>query len=375
MKIKKSFTTILLLLVSLSFILFSINFISADVVSINSGGGHFVTIGSDPLVEGFFSCSSISCAKMGYECGVFEDNCGKDINCGSCETGYSCSSYTCIIDETEVPSTEGGGGGGGGGGGSSGAAISNSIILITPDIINLTLPFNPVTSSAPRFPQKIYIYNKGTSQQNLTITASENLKEVLIDLKDSVSVEPEEYKELAFIFISPLEKKEIVGEITIGGKKIAVYIHAISTPLWFDANVVVLNKGYSIVQGGTLKTKIELVPMGDPSKLDVSLSFTIKDYSGKIYITQKDTLFVEERMTVNKVFDVSKLPVGKYIIHLDLIYPGGSAPTTANFGIVKNNLLEKIPLTLILIIFIIMLILSFLIIKKIRKRKNNKNKS
>jgi len=364
------------LILSAFFIFSNTNFISADVISVNSGGGRFVIIHPSSLIEGLFSCSSISCAKMGYECGIFEDNCGKDINCGSCETGYTCSSYVCVNNETEVPSTEGGGGGGGGGGGSSGAAsVLDSVILITPDIINLTLSFNPTTSSAPRFPQKIYILNQGTSQKNLTITISENLKEVLMSFEDSVSVESGESKEIIFIFTSPLAKKEIVGEITIGGKKIAVYLHAVSTPLWFDANIVVLNKGYSIVQGGTLKTKIELVPMGDPSKLDVSLSFTIKDYFGKVYMTKKDTLFIEDRMTIDRVFDISKLPIGEYIMYLELIYPGGSAPTTAHFEIVKNNLLEKIPLILILIMSIIILFLSFLIIKKIRKRKNNKNKS
>ncbi len=51
---------ILLMIVILS--LFFVNFTSADVTSINSGGGEDVVINPDTYIEGFFSCVPYTCS-------------------------------------------------------------------------------------------------------------------------------------------------------------------------------------------------------------------------------------------------------------------------------------------------------------------------
>ena len=55
-----------------------------------------------------------------------------------------------------------------------------------------------------------------------------------------------------------------------------------SNPLWFDSNIVVLNRNYQVSQGNLLKTRVELIPMGEKSRLDVTLNYVIKDTSGKV---------------------------------------------------------------------------------------------
>ena len=47
------------------------------------------------------TCVSKSCSELGFECGYQKDNCGKDLNCGSCPLGRTCENGKCI-DENKV---------------------------------------------------------------------------------------------------------------------------------------------------------------------------------------------------------------------------------------------------------------------------------
>jgi len=47
------------------------------------------------------SCVSKSCSELGFECGYQKDNCGKDLNCGSCPSGKTCENGKCV-DENKV---------------------------------------------------------------------------------------------------------------------------------------------------------------------------------------------------------------------------------------------------------------------------------
>ena len=342
-------------LIYLLFLLFSLSFVSADVISINSGGSDEIIINPDNYIEGFFSCVPTTCVKLGYNCGDWSDGCAKTINCGSCSSGYVCLSGICTAE-----------GGGDGGGGAGGEVITG--IVIVPTSINLTLSFNDQTNMSQRITQKIYIKNNGNSIVTLPVSQI-GLDSVIILNINSISISPGETVELHVDFISPLKEQDINGKIIIDGKTIPVFIHVTSNPLWFDSNIIVLNENYQVMQGEKLETSVELIPMGEESRLDVTLNYTIRDTSGKIYLTQSETLLVEKKMNIQRDFSTGTLTLGNYIIDLQLIYPNGIAPSSAYFEVVPLNVGGFIGTLLFFIILGILMISIFIIIILIKRRK------
>ena len=116
--------------------------------------------------------------------------------------------------------------------------------------------------------------------------------------------------------------------------------------------------------------------MGDPARLDVTLNFEIKDYQNKVYLTKSETLLVEEQMQIDRNFDTGILPLGDYIIGLELVYPGGVAPSSAHFIVTEKkfpNIFGRIVLfLLVLILLILIVIVIVLIIRRLKKMQKQK---
>ena len=345
-----------------------LNFVSADVISINSGGDNQLCINSGGDIENCFFgnkpvfCVSQNCSGLGYNCGSISDGCGNTLNCGTCSANYICNSGICTAP--------GGGGTPGGGGGSEPTLPS---ITIIPTEINLTLSFNNVTHMSQRITQQIYLANNGNSEQTFAIS-QEGLGEIALLGTISITVAPGEVKSFSIDFIAPFKEGDISGSVFIGTYSVPVYAHITSNPLWFDSNIVVLNKNYQVSRGSSLKTRVELVPMGDKQKIDVILNYVVKDYNGKIYLTKQESVLVANRMNFDRDFGTGSLPLGNYVISLDLIYPGGVAPSSAHFEVIKTSLNDLIGVVLFFSsigILSISLLLILIIIKRKRKEKNN----
>jgi len=357
-----------LFLFNFSSLLFSLNFVSADIISINAGGSEELVINPNNYLDGFFSCIPDTCSKLGYACGEWANGCGRNLNCGTCPDGYTCSGGICTGTSP---------GGGGGGGGDSGGETIPAYLFVTPSSINLTLSFNNQTKMSQRSTQNIYIVNNATT--NITLPISQvGLDNVIILGNSSVYLKAGESKTISVDFIAPFEERDFNGSIKIGDKKVSVYLHVTSNPLWFDSNIVVLNKDYKISQGDLLKTRVELVPMGEKSRLDVTLNYVIKDMEGKIYLTKSETVLVEQRTGFERNFDTGMLPLGKYVVYLDLIYPGGVAPSSAHFDIIEKSAKDIFGIILfilvILILLIAMLLIFFLIMKRRKKEEEESDK-
>ena len=343
--------------------------LKADVVSINSGGSESIVVNSNNYIEGFFSCVPTTCAKLGYNCDSWDDRCGKTINCGACSSGYICSAGICT---GTVTSTSGGGGAGGAGGAISGITPG---IVITPSAINLTLSYNNVTLMSQRVTQIFYITNTGATSQTLSVSQT-GLSSVAIFDSTPILVDSGKTAEFKIDFVAPLEQKDISGQIIIDGKSIPVFLHVTSNPLWFDSNIIVLNKDYKVSRGGTLKTSVGLIPQGEKSRLDVTLNYEIKDVSGKIYLTKSETVLVTDKMDFERDFGTGMLPAGSYIITLDLVYPGGVAPSSARFEVVPmtaGSLLGAILFFLIFLILVVAIIIIIILIRRKRRENHNLN--
>lgn len=337
-------------------ILFLINSVgSDDLVSVNAGGDLQLCIDSggfeECFVGGDYFCVPASCLSLGYECGTVSDGCGTILNCGSCSSGFSCVSGTCVSDEE-------------GGGGAGGEETPTSIISVSPKSISLIMLNGTYTE------RTITVTNTGTAIQ--TIYISENDPDKIIGFENSsLTLSSGETKSFNIIILSPIVEGNYSATINVGTQKVSVNVVSKSKILLFDSNIVILNSNYRVMQSNLLKTKVELTPMGDKERMDVTLNYVISDTAGKVYLTQSETLLIDDKITVYRNFETGMLPLGNYIVGLELIYPNGRAPSSARFEVIENtpgNIILIIPFVLIIGI-LIDIILIVLVLMKINKRK------
>lgn len=323
--------------------------INADIISLNSGGSNNIVISPDTYIEGFFSCSPYTCTSLGYNCGTWSDNCGGTLDCGTCASGETCTTGTCVATTVTPP-----------GGGGTTPTIQ---ISVEPIEINLKIAIDTAVD------QMIKVTNLATS--TITVTVSQlGLNDVVILNTTPLTLEASETKEIKARFVAPSEPQIITGKIIIGGKIILVSLNIQEKLLLFDSNIVVLNKDYQVKQGKKLLTEVTLIPMGDENRLDVTLNYIIKDYNDKIYLTKSETLLVEKKIDFKRNFDTGMLPLGAYIIGLELIYPNGIATSSAHFDIVEEAPEGKFIFYIISLIFLVLISITIIyIIRSVREKR------
>ena len=347
-------------LIAFLFVFFTLLFISktinADIISLNSGGNENIAITPDAYIEGFFSCVPQTCSQVGVSCGNTVEQCGLTLDCGSCASGFTCTAGACVSE---------GAGGGGGGGGAGGSVAAN--IIFDPEEFNINLAINTNVE------EKIIVTNLGNSELSLSVS-QQNLDGLIFLSDNLIELGIGESKTIDVVFIALSQTGIFTGKIIIGGKTILVSLNIRTKLLLFDSNIVVLNRDYLVRQGDKLETEITLIPFGDPERLDVTLNYVIKDFDEEVFLTHSETLLVEEEVTFRRDFDTGILPIGAYVVGLELVYPNGVAPSSASFTI-----LERAPVSfgafffylLILLLIIAIIVISILIYRWYKKQREN----
>jgi len=333
--------------------LFNPGFISADIISLNSGGSDEVVINPDYYIEGFFSGDIIYltpvCGNGVIETGETCDD-GNTVNGDGCfENCTTESGGTTPPGEEETPGESGGG---------------DSSIDVSP--LNITLNLATNTNRE----QIIRIENTGNITANVTILQT-NLDYMVLIPESQFEIAPGEVKEVTVIFVALNKEGSFSGKLFVGGHIIYVTLNVKSKLLLFDSNIIVLNKDYLVPQGDKLKTSVTLIPLGDKERLDVVLNYAIKDYDGRLYLTRSETVLVEEQVNFRRNFDTGILPKGKYIVSLELIYPNGVAPSSAHFEIVDagpTTLFGKVVFYLVNAILIVLILLIIIIVTRMIKQ-------
>jgi cysteine-rich repeat protein len=353
---------LLTLIVSAVLVIFSVNLVSSDVISINSGGSEQIIINPDTNIEGFFTGDVYNpvCGN-----GVIDTGTGETCDDGNTVSGDGCSA----ICATETTGGTGGTGGAGGGGG--GGAVTTTGITVTPTQFTVSLAVNTNIQDI------ITITNSGASATTITVSQSmfdgnSNPVDMILINTTAFILNASQTMQLPVTFIAGKDTGIFTGNIRIGGVLIPVSINVKTALLLFDSNIVVLNKDYIVVKGDDLLTRVNLIPLGDKERLDVTLDYTIRDYTGKIYLTQKETLLIQNRIDFDRNFGTGNLPIGKYVVGLELKYPGGVAPSSAHFEVVTRTPITFGTIVLWLVIFIIILAMIIIIIIIYRRRKKER---
>jgi uncharacterized membrane protein len=103
----------------------------------------------------------------------------------------------------------------------------------------------------------------------------------------------------------------------------------------------------------------------------------MKDYNGRTYLTRSETVLVENQVNFKRNFDTGFLPLGQYIIGLELIYPNGVAPSSAHFEITierENTFFGKVVFFIVNMILIILILIIILIVLRIIKQMQENRK-
>lgn len=242
-------------------------------------------------------------------------------------------------------------------GGAGGEKKIENIILDTSEI-NLDMVVDSVKERIVR------VINKGL--QNVWINIKkENLEASLSS--NSFILSADEYKDIRIVFKAPREAGIYTGKIIVNGKEILVSLNVHSGLLLFDASIIVPDAYKQIKPGDKLNAQITLIPMGENPNVDVTLNYIIKDFSGKTYSQESETMLVDKQKNFEKQFSTLNLPVGDYVVGLEVIYPNGVATSSSHFSVV-----EKIPMSATQKLFIaisIVLIVGLLVFIIIRYKK------
>jgi len=323
-----------------------IPFINADVTAWTSGGdGEIVITGK--YIEGFFSGEIPS---VGPICGNGIIEAGEECDDGNTVSGDGCSS-TCTTEAVEPPPGPG--------------PDVGALITVSPTEFNINLAVN---TNVDRI---ITIKNIGSEATTISVSQQDLDQNVILPVTE-LTLNPGETKEITVTFVGTSKTGIYTGRIIIGGVSISVSLNVRSKLLLFDSNIVVLNENYQVEQGDKLRTQVTLIPMGEKERMDVTLNYVIKDYQGKTYLTKTETLLIDDKMEFKRNFGTGALPLGKYIVGLELVYPNGVAPSSAHFEIIEKtpvSFFGKIVFFLIILILIIMILLIIFLIKRERDKK------
>jgi len=334
-----------LLILLLVFSVF-VPFINADYPYIGPGSDQWV-MNPHEYIEGFFS----GIPTVGAVCGNGIIEAGEECDDGNTVSGDGCSS-TCQIEEEEPP-------------GPGPSPDVGALITVEPKEFNINLAINTNVD------RTITVKNIGLGSTTISIS-QRNLDQNVILGVNTLTVGAGETKEFTVTFVATSQTGIFTGTILVGGISIPVSLNVRTKLLLFDSNIVVLNENYQVEQGDKLRTQVTLIPMGEKERMDVTLNYVIKDYQGKTYLTKTETLLIDDKMEFKRNFGTGALPLGKYIVGLELVYPNGVAPSSAHFEIIEKipvSLFGKIAFFLIILIIIILILLIILLIKRERDKK------
>ena len=284
--------------------------------------------------------------------------------------------YVRVIISNHVISGAGGGsgggsggaGGGGGGGGSAASVITN--LAISTDLLEIPSVVGTVKT------RTVEITNPGATAVKVDLKLNGLDGILLIEGTDlSFTLAPGEKRVLNIKIVSPESPGIYTGKILVNSQAILVSVNVNTKALLFDASVVVPDTFKILSVNQDLESQVTLIPMGDNPRLDVTLGYVIKDFNGKVFLTQSDTILVDKQMNFKKVFSTKNIPPGDYILGLELTYPNGVATSTSHFRIAKNEPFKPsnlflIFLGIIILVSVILVVLIFRTYKRISKHRN-----
>ena len=147
-----------------------------------------------------------------------------------------------------------------------------------------------------------------------------------------------EEKNLTLLF-TPSEQKVLTGKILfeIAGERInevLVIVNVRSENSLFDNVLTLGRKSKVITPGERIVAQVNIEQVGvSGMKIDVTVNYFIRDFAGNSYLEDSETFFVDGLKEYVKEFPTNNLPIGKYVLSLEIVYPGEFATSSAQFEV------------------------------------------
>ena len=207
--------------------------------------------------------------------------------------------------------------------------------------------------------EKITLTNKGSNSVKVDWSVK-GLEDYIGS--SSVNLALGETREVT-IPISSSQKGLLVGVLvfSVGGKtikEIPVTLNVRTQNFLFDASLAIAERSKVVSVGDPVQIQVNLQEVIAKEKLDVFATYIIKDFGGVLYHEESETFFVESEKEFLKEFDTNSLLPGKYVIGMELSYPGAFATTSAVFEVVERSpLIVSLAWILFIIIFVCVILL------------------
>lgn len=258
---------------------------------------------------------------------------------GTCDAGIGETTATCSADCPSTPAaTTPGGGSAGGSGGSSTKPQAIKVLTSDLEIAQKKLNINAISKETVE--RVITISNKGAKIIDLQI--------VLEGIDGSASVSPVSFT------LNPWQQKDIVLKINakekglmtgkvkfvFSGETVAestVAVNIMSENFLFDSAISLSREYRTISAGENIPAQIDLQQVGPQEKVDVVANYIIKDFSGNNYLEDSETFYVLGDKSFTKDFYTANLPPGKYVLALEIVYPGAFATSSVQFEVLQKE--------------------------------------
>lgn len=300
-----------------------------------------------------------------------------------CEGGFCCSN---LCNSSACPGGGGGGGVSGGGGGGGGGATPSSggggLLPVTEekakDFSISIISIKEHLALGASKTKTITIKNTGgkTLKFNLNVLT---LNDFIFLSETSFSLEPGQEKNIEANIIGR-KIGSYIGEIEITADEIKKIVDAIveveSGQVLFDVKLDIPADYKKIQQGSDLKAQITLLNVGPPRKVDVIITYLIKDKLGRVLYESSETFAVANQTSFIKSFKLpEQLQPGEYLAIIEVRYENSFAVSSELFKIVPKTTIKtvvksklNIALMSALAVFVILMIsFTYLIIQRIRK--------
>lgn len=249
----------------------------------------------------------------------------------------------------------GSGGGGGGGGGSGGGGFAGAAsFVVDPEELTLFI----VASSSEE--KKVIVANTGRAPLVLNVSVS-GIQDLIDGLPSSVSLAVGESREIPFTIKAP-EGGIYGGRISFSAgeerKDLIILLNVRSANALFDVSLTIPESFKVLRIGRMLKTYISMLQVGPAENTDVTVTYLIKDFDGNTLLTETETFRVFRSKGYVKDFATQNLPVGDYLVGIEVVYPQGFATSSAYFS-VATHVFDYSILALIILLVLSLIILYY----------------
>lgn len=290
---------------------------------------------------------------------------------GTCEAGLSETTSTCSADCGSGATPDTGSPGNGNGGTTTTPPATPPDVVVVPSSLDIMIVGGVGQE------REIVILNNGATPITLAISVTSGLEDVLSFDVDSIAVNPGEQESITARIAVP-NGGPYVGTIlfregSTTKAEIPTVINVRSEGFLFDARISLADEFKRILLGDNLVARINLLQVGPEEKVDVVVNYIVKDFMGNSYLEETETFFVLGEKDFDKEFFSEALPVGKYVLGMEVIYPGAFATSSTQFEVVGQEGLDIVKIAIIVGV-IVVVIAVLMIVFGMMKGKGKKKK-